>query len=84
MIAPVLPSLPKVIDDAPLPMLMAWLLKVAAKLLVSGRITIAPVVANSLVCAVFWVTMSATMVIGLELVETMAVTPTGLVARAPR
>ncbi len=46
---PVFPSLPNVIDDAAVPMFIARLLNVAAKLLVSGRITIAPVVANSLV-----------------------------------
>ena len=84
VIPPVLPSLPKVIDDAPVPMFMPRLLNVAAKLLVSGRITIVPVVANSLGMLEFCVTTSAAKVIGLELVETIAVTPTGLVARAPR
>ena len=84
VIPPVLPSLPKVIEEAPVPMFIPELLKVAAKLLVSGRIKIAPVVAYSLGMLVFCVTTSAAKVIGLDVLETIAVTPTGLVARAPR
>ena len=53
VIPPVLPSLPKVIDEAAVPMFIPRLLKVAAKLLVNGRMTIAPVVANSLGMLVF-------------------------------
>ncbi|CAB4637974.1 unannotated protein [freshwater metagenome] len=53
VIPPVLPSLPKVIEEAPVPMFMEVLLNAAAKLFVSGRTTIAPVVENSLDWAEF-------------------------------